>query len=66
MAEALAMAHQARNLDKVPVGAIIVREGKTICRGFNQPISTHDSIAHAEIMALRDEVISYGKRLIED
>ena len=66
MAEALAMAHQARNPDKVPVVATIVKEGKAICRGFNQPISSHESTAHAEIMALRDEVISYGKRFIED
>lgn len=53
MGEALQLAHQAGLLGEVPVGALVVREGEIIGRGFNQPISLHDPSAHAEIQALR-------------
>jgi tRNA(adenine34) deaminase len=39
---------------EVPVGAVVVKDGQIVGRGFNQPISSHDPSAHAEIMALRD------------
>jgi tRNA(adenine34) deaminase len=35
------------------VGAVVVKDGKVVATGFNQPIGTHDPTAHAEIMALR-------------
>jgi tRNA(adenine34) deaminase len=54
MAAALELARQAATADEVPVGAVIVREGEIVGRGFNQPIGRHDPTAHAEIMALRD------------
>jgi tRNA(adenine34) deaminase len=38
---------------EVPVGAVVVKEGRIIARGHNRPISTHDPTAHAEILALR-------------
>jgi tRNA(adenine34) deaminase len=38
---------------EVPVGAVLVRDGKIISTGFNQPISNSDPSAHAEMMALR-------------
>ena len=38
---------------EIPVGAVIVSEGKIIGQGFNQPISSHDPTAHAEVVALR-------------
>jgi len=48
---------QARNAEKageVPVGAVIVdADGNVVARGFNQPISTNDPTAHAEIVAMR-------------
>lgn len=53
MREALSLAEQASNADEVPVGAIIVQDGKIIGRGFNQPIRTFDATAHAEIVAIR-------------
>ncbi|RTL57903.1 MAG: tRNA adenosine(34) deaminase TadA [Rhodocyclaceae bacterium] len=60
MGEALALAKQAATLGEVPVGALIVRNGEIVGRGFNQPISRHDPTAHAEIMALRDAAQSLG------
>jgi len=54
MGEALRLAEQAGALGEVPVGAIIVRDGEIIGRGYNQTISAHDPTAHAEIIALKD------------
>jgi len=54
MREALLLADQAEQLGEVPVGAVVVKDNKIIGRGFNQPISSHDPTAHAEIVALRD------------
>ncbi|MBI5329528.1 MAG: tRNA adenosine(34) deaminase TadA [Betaproteobacteria bacterium] len=51
---ALELAQQAREAGEVPVGAIVVKDGEIIGRGFNQPIRGSDPTAHAEIMALRD------------
>lgn len=54
MAEALQEARAARDLDEVPVGAVVVDgNGKIIGRGRNSPIGKHDPTAHAEIAALR-------------
>ncbi|ARU31599.1 tRNA adenosine(34) deaminase TadA [Sulfuriferula sp. AH1] len=54
MHEALALAQQAWQMGEVPVGAVVVHEGKIIGRGANAPISRHDPSAHAEMLALRD------------
>ncbi len=54
MNEALALAREAASFDEVPVGAVVVREGEIIGRGFNRPISRRDPTAHAEIVALRE------------
>ncbi len=53
MRQALDQAHNAWALGEVPVGAVVVKDGRVIATGFNQPIGTHDPTAHAEIMALR-------------
>jgi tRNA(adenine34) deaminase len=50
---ALAQAKKARKLDEVPVGAVIVQDGKLVATGFNRPIGTCDPTAHAEIQAMR-------------
>ncbi len=50
---ALQLAQNAWELGEVPVGAVVVKDGVVIARGFNQPIGKHDPTAHAEIMALR-------------
>jgi tRNA(adenine34) deaminase len=54
MHEALDLARQAQDAGEVPVGAVVVRDGKIIGRGFNHPIGASDPTAHAEISALRE------------
>ncbi|MBS1199113.1 MAG: tadA [Proteobacteria bacterium] len=54
MREALSLAQAAECLGEVPVGAVIVKAGEIIGRGFNTPIGDSDPTAHAEIAALRD------------
>ncbi len=54
MQVALALARQAQEGGEVPVGAVVVRDGVIVGRGFNRPIAATDPSAHAEIMALRD------------
>jgi tRNA(adenine34) deaminase len=53
MQQALDQARLAAIAGEVPVGAVLVRDGKIISTGFNQPISNSDPSAHAEMMALR-------------
>lgn len=50
---ALEEAEAAEKMDEVPIGAILVVEGRLVGRGHNQPITRHDATAHAEVMALR-------------
>lgn len=57
MREALLLAEQGAVLGEVPVGAVLVQDGKIIGRGFNCPISTHDPSAHAEMVAIRDAAV---------
>jgi len=52
MREALRLAEKARAADEVPVGAVVVREGKIIARAYNQVELLKDSTAHAEMLAL--------------
>ncbi len=54
MRSALELAGQAQDAGEVPVGAVVVRNGAIIGRGYNRPISAADPTAHAEVMALRD------------
>lgn len=60
MREALELARQAEAAGEVPVGAIVVKDGVIIGRGFNAPISRHDPSAHAEMMALREAARHLG------
>jgi len=53
MQQALDQAKLAAMAGEVPVGAVLVKDGKIISRGFNQPIGNSDPSAHAEMMALR-------------
>ncbi|MGQ0524245.1 MAG: tRNA adenosine(34) deaminase TadA [Betaproteobacteria bacterium] len=66
MQQALDLAAEARRIGEVPVGAVVVREGAVIGRGFNQPISSHDPTAHAEIVALRDAAGRLGNYRLGD
>ncbi len=53
MREALSEAEKAFRSGEVPVGAVIVEDGKIIARGHNEPLSSGDPTAHAEIVAIR-------------
>lgn len=53
MQEALTLALQAAEQGEVPVGAVVLSEGRIVGRGFNAAISSNDPSAHAEIRALR-------------
>jgi tRNA(adenine34) deaminase len=57
---ALVEAGHAARRDEVPVGAVVVRDGAVIGRGFNQPVTAVDPTAHAEIVALRDAARAAG------
>jgi len=52
MREALRLALKAREAEEVPVGAIVVRDGKIISRAYNQVELLKDATAHAEMLAL--------------
>ena len=53
MQHALKLAHKAEVAGEVPVGALVVLNGELVAEGWNQPISSSDPTAHAEIIALR-------------
>src|SRR5262249_19887408 len=54
MREALELAARGGERGEVPVGAIVVKDGRVVGRGYNAPIASNDPSAHAEIRALRD------------
>jgi len=60
MREALQLAVRAGLQGEVPVGAVVVKDGEIIGRGYNAPIASHDPTAHAEIRALRDAAKAVG------
>ena len=60
MREALGLARQAESCGEVPVGAVVVKDGRIVGVGFNQPIGQQDPTAHAEIAALRDAASRLG------
>jgi len=66
MRQAMELASQAQAAGEVPVGAVVVLDGKIIGRGFNAPISRHDPSAHAEMMALRDAAQRQGNYRLVD
>jgi tRNA(Arg) A34 adenosine deaminase TadA len=60
MRQALELARRALHLGEVPIGALIVAEGRVAGEGFNQPIRAVDPTAHAEIVALRQAALAAG------
>lgn len=52
MREALKEAEKAKAVDEVPIGAVIVKDGEVIARGYNQRETTNRAITHAEILAI--------------
>jgi tRNA(adenine34) deaminase len=57
---ALEQAALARAAGEVPVGAVVVRDGAVVGRGYNRPIGASDPTAHAEVLALREAARAAG------
>ncbi|MDE2196593.1 MAG: tRNA adenosine(34) deaminase TadA [Gammaproteobacteria bacterium] len=66
MQAALALACQAEAQGEVPVGAVVVKDGAIIGRGWNHPISARDPTAHAEIIAMRAAARALGNYRLTD
>lgn len=66
MQKAIAEAGKAQSKDEVPIGCVIVRDGKVIARGHNLRESAQDPSAHAELIAIRKAARKLGSwRLLE-
>ena len=59
------MARDAERGGEVPVGAVVVLDGRVIGRGRNSPITRNDPTAHAEILALREAAAATGNYRLE-
>jgi len=66
MIEALKEAEKSANFDEVPVGAVIVKDGKIIARGHNLREKTNDPTSHAEIVAIRKACKKLNSWRLED
>jgi len=66
MAAALAEARAAGSRGDVPVGAVVVHEGRIIARRGNEREATGDPTAHAEVLALRDAAAALGRWRLDD
>jgi tRNA(adenine34) deaminase len=60
MQQALGEAHAAGTADEVPIGAVILFDGRIVARGQNRVLRDNDPTAHAEIIALREAAQSIG------
>ena len=58
MRAALEQARLARDAGEVPVGAVLVRDGQIVARGYNRPIGAVDPTAHAEVLVLRAAAVA--------
>jgi tRNA(adenine34) deaminase len=66
MGEALRQAAKAYAAEEVPVGAVVVREGRIIARAFNQVELLKDATAHAEMLALTQAEEAVGDWRLSD
>ena len=66
MREALRLARESAAAGEVPVGAVLVRDGRIAGRGRNSPIANNDPTAHAEILALREAAERLGNYRLEE
>ncbi len=65
MREALGLAEEAGQGGEVPVGAVVVEEGRIVGRGRNSSVALSDPTAHAEIQALREAAATVGNYRLE-
>jgi tRNA(adenine34) deaminase len=66
MGKALQEAEKAAAAGEVPIGAVVVRDGRVLARGSNGPVKTSDPTAHAEIVALRRAAKKLGNYRLPD
>jgi tRNA(adenine34) deaminase len=66
MKEALKQAKRAAKIGEVPIGCVIVRDGKVIARGYNRRNTDHTALGHAEITAIRRASRAVGDWRLED
>ena len=66
MKEAIRQAHKAWKLGEVPIGCVIVRDGKIIARGYNRRNTDKNTLAHAELQAIRKASRVAGDWRLED
>ncbi len=66
MSEALRQAVRAYEAEEVPIGAVVVREGRIIARAFNQVELLKDATAHAEMLALTQAEAAVGDWRLTD
>lgn len=66
MQEALRAAQRALEAGEIPVGAVVIHEGKIVGRGFNRNITDSDPTAHAEVVALREAGAAIGNHRLGD
>ena len=66
MREAVRLAEKAAVSDEVPIGAVVVREGKIIARAYNEVELLKDATAHAEMLALTQAEAAVGDWRLTD
>ena len=66
MKEAIRQAKKAYALDEVPIGCVIVQDGKIIARGYNRRNTDKNTLAHAELTAIRKASKKTGDWRLED
>ena len=66
MKQALLQAKKAFMIDEVPIGCVIVHDGKVIARGYNRRVTDHSTLAHAEINAIRKACKVIGDWRLEE
>jgi len=66
MEEALQAAQRALDAGEVPVGAVVIHQGKIVGRGFNRNILDSDPTAHAEVVALREAGAAIGNHRLSN
>jgi tRNA(adenine34) deaminase len=66
MEEALRCAQRALEAGEVPVGAVVVCDGRVVSRGWNRNIAESDPTAHAEIIALREAGAAVGNHRLSE
>ena len=66
MREALEQAALGADAGEVPIGAVLVMDGRVVARAFNQPIGRVDPTAHAEVLVLRAAALAVGNYRLPD